>query len=78
LVVIGGGAFTDSNDTAVNITDSDWDASTVGGPPDQWFATVNNGSAAAITFVVDAICTHPTNVFMAPTKQVARPPSTRR
>lgn len=69
LVVTGGGAFTDSTDPAVNITNSDWDSSTAGGPPDVWFATVNNGSVNPnpINFVVDAICTQPTSVTFGPT-----------
>jgi hypothetical protein len=36
LVVTGGGAFTDSINPAVNITDSDWDSTTAGGPPNVW------------------------------------------
>jgi hypothetical protein len=62
VVTGGGGAFIDSTDTAVNITDSDWTSSTTDGPPDVWFATVNDGSTADITFVVDAICTQPTSI----------------
>ena len=65
LAVIGGGAFTDVNDAAVNITDSDLDSSTATGPPDMWFATVHNGSASTINFVVDAVCTHPTSFTTA-------------
>jgi hypothetical protein len=68
LVVTGGGEFTDAfNTTGVNVTDSDWAPSTLDGPPTRWFATVNNGSASLLNFTVDAICTHPTTVTLAPT-----------
>lgn len=62
MVVTGGGATTDSTDPAVDITESDWDTSTMGGPPDLWVATVDNGSASQLTFFVDAICTTPTSI----------------
>jgi hypothetical protein len=68
LVVTGGGEFTDAFITTdVNVTDSDWAPSTLGGPPTRWFATVRNGSASTLNFTVDAICTHPTTITQAPT-----------
>lgn len=65
MVVTGGGATTDSTDPAVDISESDWASSAI--VPDLWFATVHNGSAASLTFFVDAICTHPTSVALTPT-----------
>ena len=65
MVVTGGGAFTDSADPAVALSDSDWDSTTSGGPPNVWFATVHNGSASSLLFVVDAICTQPTSISAA-------------
>lgn len=50
----------------MNITDSTWDIGPSGGEtPAAWFARVRNGSAAAIDFAVDAICTEPTSVTRA-------------
>jgi collagen triple helix repeat protein len=73
LVVTGGGAFTDAASTAaINIADSDWDSSIGGALPDEWFATVNNGSASVITMEVDAICTHPTSISAASAKEALR------
>jgi collagen triple helix repeat protein len=66
-VATGGGATTDSTDPAVDITESDWGFSAVGAPPDLWFATVHNGSTAALTFIVDAICVKATSVTLSPT-----------
>jgi hypothetical protein len=60
-VVTGGGVLVDSTDTAVNVNSSDWDTST-GATPDEWSASVNNASASATNFLVDAICTHPTSI----------------
>jgi hypothetical protein len=71
LSVTGGGEFTDSNDPAVNITDSTWDTSG-SGLPDLWFATVRNGSASSITLLVDAICTHPTTISAAAANNLGR------
>jgi Collagen triple helix repeat (20 copies) len=70
-VVTGGGASTDSTDPAVDISESDWGSSATGGPPDVWFATVHNGSAAALTFFVDAICTHPTSIAVGASSATA-------
>jgi hypothetical protein len=73
MVVTGGGAFTDAvSTTDVNIADSDWGSSTTGGPPDEWFATVNNGSAGLISMEVDAICTHPTSISVAAANKTLR------
>jgi len=72
MVVTGGGAFTDAaTTTAVNVANSDWDTST-GAVPDEWFATVNNGSAGLITMEVDAICTHPTSISATGAKEALR------
>jgi hypothetical protein len=73
FVVIAGGAFTDSTDPAVNITDSDWSQSMGSNVPDLWFATVVNGSASALTFTVDAICTQPTMITFTPSAKATRP-----
>jgi Collagen triple helix repeat (20 copies) len=75
MVVTGGGASTDSTDPAVDISESDWSSSTIDGPPDLWFATVHNGSAAALTFIVDAICVDATSITPGPTAagKVVRP-----
>ncbi len=61
MVVTGGGGFTDSMDTAVNINSSTPGSST-GSSPDAWVVSVNNASATATDFVVDAICTTPTSI----------------
>lgn len=63
-VVTGGGSLTASTDTTVNVANSDWDTST-GDVPDEWSVTMNNASANATTFIVDAICTQPTNISAA-------------
>jgi hypothetical protein len=73
FVAISGGAFTDSTDPAVNITDSDWSQSVGSNVPDLWFATVVNGSASALTFTVDAICTQPTMITFTPSAKATRP-----
>ena len=63
LVVTGGGGFTDNGpDPTVSVTNSDWAPSTATGPPDSWFVTAHNGSAAAVNLFADAICTHPTSI----------------
>jgi Collagen triple helix repeat (20 copies) len=73
MFVTGGGASTDSVDPAVDITDSDWGSSPFTFLPDLWFATVHNGSASAINFIVDAICTHPTSIAVdAPATSLRR------
>jgi len=63
-VVTGGGSLTASTDTTVNVGSSDWDTST-GDVPDEWSVTMNNASANATTFIVDAICTQPTSISAA-------------
>lgn len=73
LVVTGGGGFTDSADPTVSVTNSDWTASTASAPPDSWFVTAHNGSAAAVNLFADAICTHPTGISGAgPAAKAAR------
>jgi hypothetical protein len=72
MFVTGGGVFVDSTDTAVNVDSSDWDSTTVGGPPNAWSASVNNASASEAHFVVDAICTTPTSVSAAGATPVAK------
>ena len=64
MVVTGGGSLTASTDTTVNVANSDWDTST-GDLPDEWSVTMNNASANATTFFVDAICTQPTSISAA-------------
>jgi hypothetical protein len=64
MVITGGGSLTASSDTTVNVANSDWDAST-GDVPDEWIVTMNNASANATTFIVDAICTQPTSISAA-------------
>jgi hypothetical protein len=65
MVVTGGGAFTDSTDTAVSVNSS-YIASSDGSSPDEWGVAMNNASASATTFSAEAICTHPTSVSGAP------------
>jgi hypothetical protein len=75
MVVTGGGTFNDSapTNTAVQVSASDWTSSTVGGPPDTWFAVVNNTSGTtAANFVVEAICTHPTSVSLSAASKAAK------
>lgn len=75
MVVTGGGTFNDSapTNTAVQVSSSDWDSSTIGGPPDTWFAVVNNTSATtAANFIVEAICTHPTSVSLSAASKAAK------
>jgi Collagen triple helix repeat (20 copies) len=64
MVATGGGGLTASTDTTVNVANSDWDTST-GDLPDEWSVTMNNASANATTFFVDAICTQPTSISAA-------------
>lgn len=64
MVATGGGSLTASTDTTVNVANSDWDMST-GDLPDEWSVTMNNASANATTFFVDAICTQPTSISAA-------------
>jgi hypothetical protein len=63
-VVTGGGAFTDSTNTAVSVN-----ASTIGSSdgtaPDQWLVAMNNASASATTFSAQAVCTKPTSISAA-------------
>jgi hypothetical protein len=67
MVVTGGGAFTQSEDTAASINSSDWD--TTGSVPDVWFVSMNNPIGGTdTTFFVDAICTQPTSVSLAGAK----------
>lgn len=65
MVVTGGGAFTDSTDSAVSVNSS-YIATSNGSTPDQWAVAMNNASASATTFSAEAICTHPTSVSGAP------------
>jgi hypothetical protein len=64
-VVTGGGVLVDSTDTAVNVNSSDWDSTSMDGPPNAWSVSVNNASASGANFVVDAICTTPTSINAA-------------
>jgi hypothetical protein len=70
MVVTGGGGFTESTDPAVSINTSDWGAT--GSVPDVWIVAMNNQSATATTFFVDAICTTPTSVNLAALKAAVR------
>lgn len=49
MVVMGGGAFADSLDTAVSVNSS-FVATSDGTTPDQWAVEMNNASASATTF----------------------------
>jgi hypothetical protein len=60
-VVTGGGAFTDSTDTAVNVNSS-YISTSDGTAPDQWVVAMNNTSGSATTFSAEAVCTHPTSI----------------
>jgi hypothetical protein len=60
MVVTGGGAFTASTNTAVNVNSS-YVASSDGTTPDEWVAIMNNAGASATTFSAEAACTHPTS-----------------
>jgi hypothetical protein len=57
-------------ETTVNINSSDWDSSS-GASPDEWSVSMNNASVNATTFIVDAICTHPTSISAAALKSAA-------
>jgi Collagen triple helix repeat (20 copies) len=70
MVVTGGGGVTPSIDPAVSINSSDWDAT--GSVPDVWFVSMNNQSATATTFLVDAICTTPNSINQAALKAAVR------
>jgi hypothetical protein len=72
MVVTGGGAITDSTNTAFTINSSAIGSST-GDAPDQWFVSMNNTSGTATTFTAEAICTHPTSFSAASLKSTARP-----
>jgi hypothetical protein len=74
MVVTGGGAVSISTSTSVNINSSAITSSSMGGPPDEWFADVNNTSGSDTQFQVDAVCTQPTSVSFAGVAQVLRPP----
>jgi hypothetical protein len=66
-VVIGGGAATlppATPQTGVSVRFSDWDAT--GAVPNEWSVTMNNADPTNDqSFVVDAICAVPTDVFTA-------------
>lgn len=66
-VVIGGGVVPGiiaAPPTGVSIRYSDWD--TTGTVPDEWSVTLNNADPSNdSTFVVDAICTQPTDIGAA-------------
>jgi hypothetical protein len=70
MVVTGGGGFSPSTDLTVTVNSSDWDST--GTVPDVWVVSMNNASANATTFVVDAICTQPTSVNLAALKAAVR------
>jgi hypothetical protein len=63
-VVTGGGAFTDSTDTAVSVNTSTI-ATSDGTTPDAWLIAMNNASASATTFSAQAVCTKPTTISAA-------------
>src|ERR687888_431582 len=67
MVVIGGGVtpgLIAAPPTGVSVRFSDWD--TTGTVPDEWSVTMNNADPSNDqSFVVDAICTQPTNIGAA-------------
>jgi hypothetical protein len=72
LFAVGGGAWVNSLDPAINVVSSDqlgfpyWPAPTGTG----WLVTVHNASAGDASVYVDAMCIEPTDVFTtsAPTR----------
>ena len=73
MVVTGGGATTDPVSPLVTINESDWIDWAL--PPfvaNAWEASIHNGSASAVTFYVDVICTNPTSIS-APASAAPRP-----
>jgi hypothetical protein len=71
MVVTGGGVFpvTSVPGNEVSVGESDWVTSTASGPPDTWEGTLDNFSTTTdVTFLVDAICTKPTNISSAAPK----------
>ena len=73
MVVTGGGVVSISTSTSVSVNSTAITSSSMGGPPDEWFADVNNTSGSDTQFQVDAICTKPTNVSFVGVSQTLRP-----